>query len=169
MAVSDKARGQTPPVRPAKPPYAAYAGIMGAFGGALGTAGLLARMLGRDPRHDSALDFAVLAAATFKAARTISRDEVTSFIRAPFVEGQAGGEDGEAPVETGDLQQAIGELVTCSRCVGTWAAAGLASTQIIAPRFGRLLTWSLAAAGANDFLQAGFVALTSKANELKDG
>ena len=50
--------------------------------------------------------------------------------------------------------------VACSRCVGTWAAAGLATTQVLAPRFGRLLTWSLAAAGANDFLQAGFAALT---------
>jgi hypothetical protein len=44
---------------------------------------------------------------------------VTSFIRAPFVEGAAGDGTGEEPVGTGDLQQAIGELVTCSRCVGT--------------------------------------------------
>ena len=66
----------------------------------------------------------------------------------------------------GDLRQAIGELVTCSRCIGTWCAAGLASTQILAPRFGRLLTWSFAAAGANDWLQAGFVALAHKSNEL---
>ena len=93
-----------------------------------------------------------------RRARTIARDDVTSFIREPFVEG----ERGRGPVETGDLRQAIGELVTCSRCVGTWVAAGLTSTQMIAPRFGRLLTWSLAAAGANDFLQAGFAALTSK-------
>jgi hypothetical protein len=34
------------------------------------------------------------------------------------------------------------------------------------PRFGRLLTWSLGAAAANDFLQAGFTALTEKANQL---
>jgi hypothetical protein len=71
-------------------------------------------------------------------------------------------------VRAGGMQQALGELVTCTRCVGTWAAAGLASTQIVAPRFGRLLTWSLGAAAANDFLQAGFVALTSKSNELKE-
>ena len=64
------------------------------------------------------------------------------------------------------MQQAIGELVTCTRCVGTWTAAGLASTQIVAPRFGRLLTWSLGAAAANDFLQAGFTALAGKANDL---
>ena len=70
-------------------------------------------------------------------------------------------------IETGDLRQAIGELVTCSRCGGTWAAAALAATQILAPRFGRLLTWSLAAAGTNDWLQAGFAALTSKTNELE--
>jgi hypothetical protein len=37
---------------------------------------------------------------------------------------------------------------------------------MLAPRFGRLLTWSLGAAGANDFLQAGFKALCAKANEL---
>ena len=40
-------------------------------------------------------------------------------------------------------------------------------TQIVAPRFGRLLTWTLGAAGLNDFLQAGFAALTNKSNELE--
>ena len=37
-----------------------------------------------------------------------------------------------------------------------------------ATRAGRMLTWSLAAAAANDFLQAGFSALTTKANELEE-
>jgi hypothetical protein len=37
---------------------------------------------------------------------------------------------------------------------------------VLAPRFGRLLTWTLAAAGTNDFLQAGFAALTQKSNDL---
>ena len=69
---------------------------------------------------------------------------------------------------TGDVRQALGELVTCSRCVGTWAAAGLATTQILAPRFGRLLTWSLGAAAANDFLQSAFAALAGKANEVEE-
>jgi hypothetical protein len=90
---------------------------------------------------------------------------VTSFIREPFVEGEAGRGD-EHAVETGDLRQAIGELVTCSRCVGTWVAGGLATTQLLAPRFGRVLTWTLAAAGLNDWLQAGFAALTKKANDV---
>ena len=141
------------------PPYASYAAIVGTFAGALAAAGALGRLLDRDPQCQTALDLVVLSAASFKAARTLARDEVTSFIREPFVRGHAH-EGDEEPVESGDLQQAIGELVTCSRCIGTWAAAALATTQVLAPRFGRLLTWSLAAAGANDFLQAGFAALT---------
>jgi hypothetical protein len=148
-----------------RPPYPSYAAIMATFVGALAAAGAIARLLDRDPQCHTALDFAVLGAASFKAARTLSHDEVTSFIRQPFVRGQAHSGDDEEPVE-GGLEQAIGELVTCSRCAGTWVAAGLAATQVIAPRFGRLLTWSLGAAAANDFLQAGFAALTGKANEL---
>jgi hypothetical protein len=146
-----------------RPPYEVYAGIVGVFTGLLATAGAVSRLLDRDPQCQTPLDFAVLSAASFKAARTLATDEVTSFVREPFVRGHAHSGD-EEPVE-GGLTQAIGELVTCSRCVGTWTAAALASTQILAPRFGRLLTWSLAAAGANDFLQAGFAALTSKAND----
>jgi hypothetical protein len=148
------------------PPHRAYAEIMGTFVGGLALAGALAHLLDRDPRDHDTLDLVVLGLASFKAARTISRDEVTSFIREPFVEGEAH-EGGEDPIETGDMRQAIGELVTCSRCIGTWVAAGLGTTQILAPRFGRILTWTLAAAGVNDWLQAGFAALTHKANELE--
>lgn len=152
-----------PPLRK-RPPYGAYAGIMGTFAGGLAVAGALAHARGRDPRGHDLLELVVLGAATFKASRTIARDQVTSFLREPFVAGDADGGD-ESPVETGDLRQAVGELVTCSRCIGTWVAAGLATTEVLAPRFGRLLTWSLAGAGVNDWLQAGFAALTAKANE----
>ena len=55
--------------------------------GGLAAAGALARLLDRETREHDALDLAVLGLATFKAARTITRDEVTSFIREPFVEG----------------------------------------------------------------------------------
>jgi hypothetical protein len=147
-------------------PHSAYAAIMGTYAAGLGAAALLARLLGREPREHTPLDLVVLGAATFKASRTIARDEVTSFIRDPFVQGEAH-EGGEDPVETGDMRQAIGELVTCSRCVGTWVAGGLTATQMVAPRLGRMLTWSLAAAGANDFLQASFAALTNKSNEIE--
>jgi Protein of unknown function (DUF1360) len=158
----------TAPAQPgqARPPYEAYASIMAAFGGLLAGAGAVGHLRGRDAREHDLLDLVALVLATFKASRTIARDEVTSFVRAPFVEGEAH-EGGEHPVETGDFHQAIGELVTCSRCIGTWVAAALGTTQILAPRFGRLLTWTLCAAGANDFAQAGFAALTAKANALE--
>jgi hypothetical protein len=152
--------------RAESPPYTSYAVIMATFAGGLAAAGAIARGLRRDPQCNTALDFAVLGAASFKAAHTLSHDEVTSFIREPFVRGEAHSGQDEEPVE-GGMAQAIGELVTCTRCVGTWAAAGLAATQIVAPRFGRMLTWSLGAAAANDFLQAAFAALTAKANRLE--
>ena len=149
----------------AQPPYSSYAAIASTFVGGLTLAAALGRALDRDPRELRALDLFTLSAATFKASRTISHDKVTSFLREPFVEEDAYDGD-EHPAGEG-MQRAIGELVTCTRCVGTWVAAGLGTAQIVAPRFGRLLTWTLAAAAVNDFLQAGFVALDRKAEELE--
>ena len=155
------------PAAPDRPPYEAYAVLVATYSGLLASAGVLARLLRRRPDEQSTLDFALLAAATFKASRTISRDKVTSFVREPFVEGNAWDGEDERPADDG-IRRAVGELVTCTRCIGTWTAAGLTSLQIVAPRFGRMLTWSLAAAAANDFLQAGFTALAQKANELEE-
>ncbi len=143
---------------PERAPYAAYAALMATFAGGLAAAGALAKLLDREPEEFTALDFAALTLATFKASRTIASDPVTSWIREPL----------EDEAESGGVEQALAELVTCSRCVGTWVAAGLGSTQIIAPRFGRLLTWTLGAAGLNDFLQAAFAALTHKSDELAE-
>ncbi|MDX6515048.1 MAG: hypothetical protein QOH73_714 [Gaiellaceae bacterium] len=151
-----------------RPPYEAYAAITVTFAGLLAAASALGRLRDREPGAHSWLDLTALTLATFKASRTIARDEVTSFVRAPFVEGDAH-EGGEHPVETGDFHQAIGELVTCSRCIGTWVAAALGTAQLLTPRFGRLLTWTLCAAGANDFAQAAFTALTAKANTMEGG
>lgn len=120
----------------------------------------------RNPACQSGLDFVALSLASFKAARTLSNDKVASFLRLPFVKGGAYEGEGEEPAE-GGMEQAIGELLTCSRCIGTWAAAGLAFSQILAPRSGRLLTWSLAAAAANDFLQAAFAGLTETVSRLE--
>ena len=146
-----------------RPPYEAYATIAGAFFGGLAVVGALAR---RSP-PGSMLDLAALSAATFKASRTLSRERVGSFVRQPFVEGEADTGEEEQPAGTG-FQRALGELVTCPRCLGTWSAAALASTQMVAPRFGRLVTWTLGASAANDFLQGAFTALCAKANQLEE-
>jgi hypothetical protein len=138
--------------------YEAYAVIAGAFLAGLGAVSALSR---RSP-PGTALELVALSAATFKASRTLSRERIASFLREPFVEGED-----EHPAGQG-VQRALGELVTCTRCIGSWSAAALASTQMVAPRFGRALTWTLAAGAANDFLQAGFAAVCAKVNELED-
>ena len=142
----------------ARPPYEAYAGIIGAFGGALALTAGLERTLRRDAPSPTPLDFVLLSAASFKAARALSRERVGSVLRQPFVEsdgGEPGAAEDEHPAGSG-FRRAVGELVTCTRCVGTWAAAGLLASQAVSPRFGRLLTWTLAAGAGNDFLQAAF-------------
>lgn len=144
-----------------RPPYEAYATLVGTF--VLGLA--LASRLSDPGQELRAVDLASLGLATFKAARTLSRDKVTSFLREPFVE-EAAYEGHEHPAGEG-MRRAVGELVTCTRCVGTWVAAGLASSLSVTPRFGRLLVWTLDAAAVNDFLQAGFVALAHTTNELE--
>lgn len=148
------------------PPYSTYAALVGIFGAGMAGVGALASLRGRRLEHLTALDLAVLSAATFKASRTVAHDEVLSFLRQPFVQGEAH-EGDEKPVEDGGARQAVGELLTCSRCIGMWAAAGIVGIHTVAPRTGRLLTWSLAASAANDFFQAGFSALAAKANELE--
>ncbi|HEY8103080.1 MAG TPA: DUF1360 domain-containing protein [Gaiellaceae bacterium] len=149
-----------------KPPYSTYAALVGIFGAGMAGVAAAAALRGKRPEQLTALDLAVLSAATFKASRTVAHEEVLSFLREPFVRGEAH-EGDERPIEDGGARQALGELLTCSRCIGMWAAAGVVGLHTIAPRSGRLLTWSLAASGANDFLQAGFSALAARATELE--
>lgn len=159
--ISDKHRGLDVIESSAQRPYAGYATILAAFGGALAATAGVERMRGRGAPQRSTLDYVVLCAGSFKAARALSRERVGSVLRQPFVESDARDVPealNERPAGDG-ARRAVGELVTCTRCVGTWAAAGLLASQAVAPRFGRLLTWSLAAGAANDFLQAGFAAM----------
>jgi hypothetical protein len=149
--------------RPARPPYESYATLVAIFG--LGAA--LASRASDPDQELRAIDLVTLGLATFKASRVLARDKVTSFVREPFVEESAYDGEAETPKGTG-MKRAIGELVTCTRCVGMWIATGLAASTSVTPRFSRLLIWSLDAAAINDFLLAGFTALTEKANELEE-
>ena len=86
--------------------------------------GLAGRASRPDREAETAVDLVALGLATFKASRTVSRDRVTSFVREPFVEETAydgGGRDARSEPA---MRRAVGELVTCTRCVGTWVAAG---------------------------------------------
>jgi hypothetical protein len=70
-------------------------------------------------------DFALLTLATMKVSRVITKERVTSFLRAPFTRytGEARpGEVSEEPRGTG-LRRATGELLICPYCLGQWVAA----------------------------------------------
>ena len=148
---------------PEQPPYRAYATIVGTFLAGLGAVS----GGGTKPTDagDGAVDLALLGLATFKASRTVARDKVTSFVREPFVEGEAY-DGGEKPTHDTEMKQAIGELVTCTRCIGTWIGASLRDAD---PRPSHRPPADLRAGRrrVNDFLLAGFSALTAKANELE--
>ena len=149
-----------------RPPYESYAAIAAAYGGLLAAVTLAGKALGRPSPRLGPVEVAALGMASFKAARTLAREKVGSFVRAPFVEGEASAGEDEEPAGEG-FQQALGELLTCSRCVGTWSAAGLASLLVLTPRFGRLVVLVLDAGAVNDFLHAGFTALRAKCNALE--
>jgi hypothetical protein len=71
----------------APPPYASYAAIIATFGGLLAATAALERAR-REQRSVTTLELTLLAAASFKAARAISRERVGSVVREPFVEGE---------------------------------------------------------------------------------
>ena len=101
-----------------------------------------------------------MSAATFALAKVIAKEKVGTWVREPFVDH----DDGVARPEGRGLQRAIGELVTCTRCVGAWSALGVVGLRLASPQAGRNVANVLAVSAANDWLQAGFKALCSLAD-----
>ena len=104
-----------------------------------------------------------LGAATFAVAKVIAREKIGTWVREPFVEQ----DDGERRPRGRRLRRAVGELVTCTRCVGAWSALGIVGLRVADPKSGRIVTNVLAASAANDGLQAGFKMLTSEVNQVE--
>lgn len=100
----------------------------------------------------------VLGLATFSLSKALAKEKVGAWARAPLVDEDDGRPKGSR------LRFAAGELMTCSRCIGTWTALGLVGLRVARPREGRIVASVLATAGVNDWLQAMFSATTSKAN-----
>jgi len=128
---------------------------------ALGTtfvSGFAAMLLaGRDrlPERFAAGDLVLLALATQRLSRLISRDRVTRPLRAPFTEVE--GED--RPVELNErprgsgMQQAIGELISCPYCLDQWIAGGFIGGLVLAPRPTRAVASLFAVVSGSDYLQ----------------
>ena len=140
-------------------PLRGYATLMGAF--ALGVGGFAGWMRASDrelPERVAAGDLALMTVATHKAARLLSKDRVTSAVRAPFthLEGDAAaGEVAEAARGRG-LRRAIGELITCPYCISLWIAAFFAAGFVVAPKPTRWVASVLSAVFGSDVLQIAY-------------
>jgi len=117
-------------------------------------------------------DAVLLTVATFRTARTIAKDPVTSPLRAPFTRYE--GTSGEAEVaeeirEHGGVKHAIGELVTCPFCLAQWVATALAFSYVAAPRATRMAALTMTAVAGADVLQFVYDAIQNGALDGDDG
>jgi hypothetical protein len=80
-----------------------------------------------------------------KLSRTVSKDAVTSPIRAPFAyyAGTAGpAEVHEETRHSSQLRHSLGELLTCPFCLDVWVATAFVIGLILVPRLTRLIAGS---------------------------
>ena len=103
----------------------------------------------------------VYGLAAFALSKALAKEKVGSWARAAVVDESEGRPKGSR------LRFAVGELVTCTRCLGTWSALGLVGLRVAKPREGQIVASVLATAAINDWLQASFSGITSKANTEK--
>lgn len=130
-----------------------YAALNAVWAGLL--AGTLTLTRGEAPPSK---ELPVYALAAFALTKAISKEKVGTWARAPLVD-----ESDQRP-KGSRLRYAAGELLTCTRCLGTWSSLGLVGLHAARPREAKLVVAVLATAGMNDWLQSGFSWLCSKTN-----
>jgi hypothetical protein len=137
-------------------PLGGYVVVMAVFGAILSGAAGLAFATGRRlPEGIGPWDLLLIAAGTHKLSRTLTKDAVTSPLRAPFTRYQDSGGPGEVMEEVrhrDGLRHSIGELITCPFCLDVWIAAGFTIGLVFAPRLTKLVAAALTAVTGADFL-----------------
>ena len=140
-------------------PLRGYVGTMSAYAGLVGALTLFVRT--RSRRLPSRLrwdDLAVASVATFRFARLLAKDTVTSPIRAPFTrfEGTSGPSELQEDVRGTGARKAIGELITCPFCLAQWVATLITFGFLIAPRATRFFAYVMTMVAGADFLQLAY-------------
>jgi hypothetical protein len=158
MARSDRST-DGPPARPRD-----YATLSAGWGAALGTLLLASRDKGEQPVKPA--EIVPLGVATFALSKLVAKEKVDKWVREPFVDERPDGE--RRPKGTG-LRYAVGELLTCTRCVGTWSALGLVALRVTRPREARVVSAVLGASAVNDFAQSSFNWVCAKSNAAQAG
>lgn len=134
-------------------PLRSYAGILAGYVVGVGALAAIGRR--RLPGRLAPADLAMGSVATYKLARLLTEDPVTSPLRAPFTtyEGLAGPSALEEEVRGSGWRHAVGELLTCPFCIAQWVATSLVAGLSIAPRPTRTFLSILTMVSASDALQ----------------
>ena len=146
-------------------PLAAYGVLTTGFTAACAAGIAFAQRRGRLPDDIPTKDIVVLGVATHKLARLLTKDSVTSFIRAPFVrlEEKSGSNSIRERPRGRGIQRSVGELLSCPECTGQWVASALMVGLVHAPRVTRLIAALYASLAIADMLQFVYVGLKSRA------
>lgn len=148
-------------------PLGGYLAVMAVYGAVVVVAVLAALVSGRRlPARWRVQDLLLLTLGTHKLSRTLTKDAVTSPLRAPFTHYQGTGgpaEVREEAREQSQLRHSLGELLTCPFCLDMWVATGFAIGLVFAPRFTRLIAGVFSALAGADFLQLAYAMAQQKA------
>jgi len=156
---ADGHRADDPPVRPVD-----YAALSAGWAAALATVLVATRDKGDEPVRPA--EIVPLGVATFALSKLVAKEKVDRWVREPFVEERP---DGDRRPKGRGLRYAVGELLTCTRCVGTWSALGLVALRVTRPREARVVSAVLGASAINDWAQTGFNWACSKSNAAQSG
>ena len=161
VARDDVSRTDSTDHGPARPRD--YAALSAGWGAALGTLLVAARDKGEEPVRPA--EILPLGVAAFALSKLVAKEKVDAWVREPFVEERP---DGERRPRGRGMRYAVGELLTCTRCVGTWSALGLVALRVTRPREARVVSAVLGASAVNDFAQAGFNWVCARSNAAQE-
>lgn len=126
-------------------PYGYYALLITVYQALYGVFLLLYRRKENALTQIGPFDLVLLSLATLRVSKGISEDEVTAVLRSPLVDGL---ESGAGRPRGGGMRWALGKLVLCPTCTGTWVAAILGYCLHLYPRQTRPLLAIMSASGA---------------------
>jgi hypothetical protein len=147
-------------------PLPAYGALIATFGASLAGAFVALRASGRElPEHVRASDLLLAGVTTHKVSRLLTKDRVTSFVRAPFTRYQepAGHGELEEKARGSGLRLAVGELLICPFCISQWVSAGFLVGLVAAPRTTRFIGAIYVAETVSDVLQLAYKAAEDRA------
>lgn len=141
-------------------PLGGYLVVLAVYGTVVALTAVIAGATGRRlPDRWRTQDLLTVMCGTHKLSRSLTKDAVTSPLRAPFAHYAGTGGPAEVQEETrqsSQLRHSLGELLTCPFCLDMWVATAFVIGLIFAPRFTRLVAGSFTALAGADFLQLAY-------------